>query len=91
MPVAQCQMNDYHANEFLISMGSTMNAVTVSPQFQIFIPQDVRDQVHLEAGQQMQVIAYNDRIELIPIQSPVHMRGFLKGINTSVPRELDRS
>jgi AbrB family looped-hinge helix DNA binding protein len=68
-----------------------MNAVTVSPQFQIIIPKEVRDQVHLEAGQQMQVIAYNDRIELIPIQSPAQMRGFLKGIDTTVPREADRS
>lgn len=68
-----------------------MNAVTVSPQFQILIPQEVRDQVHLEAGQQMQVIAYNGRIELIPIQSPAQMRGFLKGIDTTVPRDADRS
>ena len=68
-----------------------MNAVTVSPQFQIVIPQEVRDQVHLEVGQQMQVIAYHDRIELIPVQSPAQMRGFLKGIDTTVPREADRS
>lgn len=67
-----------------------MNAVTVSPQFQIVIPQEVCDQVHLEAGQQMQVIAYDGRIELIPLQSPIHLRGFLKGIDTSVPREADR-
>ncbi|MCX7193550.1 MAG: AbrB/MazE/SpoVT family DNA-binding domain-containing protein [Proteobacteria bacterium] len=67
-----------------------MNAVTLSPQFQVFIPQEVRDRVHLEAGQQVQVIAYNDRIELIPIQSPERMRGFLRGIDTSVPREDDR-
>lgn len=68
-----------------------MNAVTVSPKFQIVIPQEVRDQVHLEAGQQMQVIAYNDRIELIPIQSPAQMRGFLKGLDTTVVRETDRA
>lgn len=67
-----------------------MNAVTLSPQFQVFIPQEVRDQVHLVAGQQMQVIAYNDRIELIPIQSLKKMRGFLIGIDTTVPREDDR-
>jgi AbrB family looped-hinge helix DNA binding protein len=67
-----------------------MNAVTLSPQFQVFIPQEVRDQVHLVAGQQMQVIAYNDRIELIPIQSPERMRGFLRGIDTTVSREDDR-
>ena len=63
-----------------------MNAVTLSPKFQIVIPQEVRDQVHLEAGQQMQIIAYNDRIELIPIQLPARMRGFLKGIETTVPQ-----
>ncbi len=68
-----------------------MNAVTISPQFHIVIPKEVRDQVHLEAGQQMQIIAYNDRIELIPLQSPAQMRGFLKGIDTSVPREADRT
>lgn len=68
-----------------------MNAVTVSPKFQIVIPQEVRDQVHLEAGQQMQVIAYNDRIELIPIQAPAQMRGFLKGLDTTVVRETDRA
>ena len=45
-----------------------MNAVTLSPRCQVFIPPEVCDQVHLVAGQQMQVIAYNDRIELIPIQ-----------------------
>lgn len=61
-----------------------MNAVTVSPQFQIVIPQEIREQVHLEAGQQMQVIAYNGRIELIPLQSPIQLRGFLKGIDTSI-------
>lgn len=68
-----------------------MNAVTVSAKFQIVIPQEVRDQIHLEAGQQMQIIAYDDRIELIPLQSPAHMRGFLKGIDTTVPREADRA
>ncbi len=67
-----------------------MNAVTLSPKFQIVIPQEVRDQVHLEAGRQMQIIAYNDRIELIPIQLPARMRGFLKGIETTVLREDDR-
>jgi AbrB family looped-hinge helix DNA binding protein len=68
-----------------------MNAVTVSPQFQVIIPQEVRDQVHLVAGQQMQIIAYDGRIELIPLQSPAHLRGFAKGIDTSVPREADRT
>lgn len=68
-----------------------MNAVTVSPKFQVVIPQEVREQLHLEAGQKMQVIAYENRIELIPLRTPKQLRGFLKGIDTSVEREGDRA
>ncbi|MDD5328745.1 MAG: AbrB/MazE/SpoVT family DNA-binding domain-containing protein [Sulfuricella sp.] len=68
-----------------------MHAVTVSPKFQVVIPQVVRELLHLEAGQKMQVIAYENRIELIPLQSPAQLRGFLKGIDTTVMREDDRA
>jgi AbrB family looped-hinge helix DNA binding protein len=67
-----------------------MNAVTVSPKFQVVIPQAVREQLHLQAGQKMQVIAYENRIELIPLESPAKLRGFLKGIDTTIEREGDR-
>ncbi len=67
-----------------------MNAVTVSPKFQLVIPAEVREQLHLEAGQKMQVIAYDNRIELIPLQSPTRLRVFLKGLYSTVPREADR-
>ena len=33
---------------------------------------------------------YDDRIELIPIRPIQEMRGFLKGIDSTVPREADR-
>lgn len=67
-----------------------MNAVTVSPKFQVVIPQAVREQLHLQAGQKMQVVAYENRIELIPLESPAKLRGFLKGIDTTIEREGDR-
>lgn len=67
-----------------------MHSVTVSPKFQVVIPQAVREQLHIEAGRKLQVIAYNDRIELLPIESPQDLRGFLAGIDTSVTREGDR-
>ncbi len=44
----------------------------------------------LRSGQKIQAIAYEDRIELIPIRRMKEMRGFLRGIDTSVERELDR-
>lgn len=67
-----------------------MSAVTVSPKFQVVIPQAVRKLLHLEAGQKMQVVAYENRIELIPMQTAAQLRGFLKGIDTTVEREGDR-
>lgn len=68
-----------------------MNAVTVTEKFQVAIPQVIREQLHLVAGQQMQVIAYDNRIELIPLSPPASLRGFIEGLDTSVPREADRA
>jgi len=67
-----------------------MEAVKLSPKFQVVIPRSVREKLHLVAGQRMQVVAYGNRIELIPEQEIGAMRGFLKGVDTSVPREDDR-
>ncbi|WP_415034088.1 AbrB/MazE/SpoVT family DNA-binding domain-containing protein [Azonexus sp.] len=68
-----------------------MLAVTVSPKFQVVIPQAVREQLHIEAGQKLQVLTYGQRIELLPMESPQALRGFLAGIATDVPREADRT
>jgi hypothetical protein len=38
----------------------------------------------------MQVVAYGNRIELIPKREITEMRGFLKGIDVTVERETDR-
>ena len=67
-----------------------MNTVTVSPKFQVVIPQMIRKSLGLQPGQKVQAILYENRIELIPIQPMQSMRGFLKGIDTSVEREADR-
>ncbi len=67
-----------------------MNTVTVSPKFQVVIPQMIRNSLGLQPGQKIQAILYENRIELIPIQPMQSMRGFLKGIDTSIEREADR-
>jgi AbrB family looped-hinge helix DNA binding protein len=67
-----------------------MEAVKISPKFQVVIPREVREKLHLVAGQRMQVIAYGNRIELIPEREIADMRGFLQGIDTTVERETDR-
>ncbi|RME79476.1 MAG: AbrB/MazE/SpoVT family DNA-binding domain-containing protein [Chloroflexi bacterium] len=67
-----------------------MYTVTVSPKYQVVIPQDFRKTLGLQPGQKVQVILYENRIELIPIKPISSMRGFLKGIDTSIEREDDR-
>jgi AbrB family looped-hinge helix DNA binding protein len=68
-----------------------MLAVTVSPKFQVVIPQAVREQLQIEAGQKLQVLSFDKRIELLPIESPTVLRGFLSGIDTTVSRDADRT
>lgn len=67
-----------------------MTAVTVSPKFQVVIPKDIRESMGIFSGQKVQVLTYQNRIELIPLKSMKEMRGFLKGINTDVQRDDDR-
>lgn len=67
-----------------------MATVRVSPKFQVVIPRDIREPLGLKAGQRMHVLRYENRIELIPVQSVKSLRGFAKGIDTAVPRDEDR-
>lgn len=67
-----------------------MATVTLSPKFQVVIPKQVRERLGLIPGQKIQAIVYGDRIELIPVRPATEMRGFLKGIDTSIKREPDR-
>ena len=67
-----------------------METVTISPKFQVVIPKAIRGDMGLKPGQKLHVIAHDNRIELIPVRPIRQMRGFLKGIDTSVEREVDR-
>lgn len=67
-----------------------METVTVSPKFQVVIPKEIREALKLAPGQKIQALLYENRIELIPLRPIKKMRGFLKGIDTSIDRETDR-
>jgi AbrB family looped-hinge helix DNA binding protein len=67
-----------------------METVTVSPKFQVVIPKGIRESLKLAPGQKIQALLYDNRIELIPVRSVKKMRGFLKGIDTSIDRDTDR-
>ena len=63
-----------------------MQTVTLSPKFQVVIPQAVREALGLRPGEKFQVVSYDGRIELIPVQRMKQSRGFLKGMNAKIDR-----
>jgi AbrB family looped-hinge helix DNA binding protein len=67
-----------------------MLSVKVSPKYQVVIPKEIRESLHLVPGQKMQVVQYENRIELIPERDISELEGFLKGIDTTFIREDDR-
>lgn len=67
-----------------------MTAVTVSPKFQIVIPKNIREAMGIFSGQKIQMLSYQNRIELIPLHPMKQMKGFLKGIDTNIERDEDR-
>jgi AbrB family looped-hinge helix DNA binding protein len=67
-----------------------VGTLTISPKFQVVIPKPIRDKLRLSPGQKIQAIVYNNRIELIPVRPIKDMRGFLKGMDTTIEREGDR-
>jgi len=64
-----------------------MDAITVSPKYQVVIPRKVREMLRIKIGQKMQVVAYNNRVVLIPVRPIQEARGSLKGMDTTVNRE----
>ena len=67
-----------------------MDTVTLSPKFQVVIPQAIREALRLAPGEKFRVLRYADRIEFIPVRPIQQMRGYLRGMNTSIERGDDR-
>ncbi|MCY3545370.1 MAG: AbrB/MazE/SpoVT family DNA-binding domain-containing protein [Gemmatimonadetes bacterium] len=62
----------------------------MSARYQVVIPKDVREQLELTPGQRLQALPFKGRVELIPLEPIEAARGFVRGIDTDVPREGDR-
>ncbi|MBU1205977.1 MAG: AbrB/MazE/SpoVT family DNA-binding domain-containing protein [Proteobacteria bacterium] len=64
-----------------------MDIVTVPPKYQVVIPRKVRERVRLRPGTRLQVISFDDRIELVPLRPMREMKGFLKGLDSTFQRD----
>ena len=67
-----------------------MASVTVSPKFQVVIPREARESLHIRPGQRLQVLVYNGQLRFIPIRALRELRGAYKGVGSKVDRDDDR-
>lgn len=67
-----------------------MTTLTLSPKFQVVVPKEIRDAMNLQAGMQMQVVQYGERIEFIPVRPMRQTRGLLRGMTTDFERDDGR-
>ncbi len=69
----------------------SVETVTISPKYQVVIPRRIREKLGLRPGEKLRVFVYDDRLEFVPVRKLRKMRGFLRGIDTTVIREPDRT
>ena len=72
---------------FVIRKEIDMDIVKLSSKFQIVIPRRVRERAGLKPGVKLQVISFDDRIELVPLRPMQEMKGFLKGLDSAFERD----
>ena len=65
-----------------------MSSVTVSPKFQVVIPKAIRERTNIQPGEKLQILSFDNRIELVRVRPLRQMRGFLKGLDPTFVREV---
>ncbi|HKN86264.1 MAG TPA: AbrB/MazE/SpoVT family DNA-binding domain-containing protein [Nitrospiraceae bacterium] len=64
-----------------------MATITISTKFQIVIPKEVREKLHLSPQQRLQVVEKGGVITLVPEVPLKSLKGALKGMSKSDIRE----
>ena len=55
-----------------------MSTTTISPKFQVVIPKEVREKLHLKSGQKLTVVTKGGMVYLIPERPLASFKGFIK-------------
>ena len=66
-----------------------MDTVTLSRSFRVVIPRAIREALLLSAGDELRVLCHAGRVEFIPVRPIQKMRGFLRGMDTTVERDAE--
>lgn len=64
-----------------------MTQVKLSSKYQIVIPEDVRGELALKPGQQLQVWARGEQIVAVKVRPLSEVFGMFPGLDTSDPRD----
>ena len=64
-----------------------MSTATLSSKFQLSLPKALRETMHLQAGQQFELIPMGSVIQLVPKTSIESLRGIASGANTEQYRD----
>lgn len=67
-----------------------METVTLSQDFQVTIPRAICEMLQLNPGTQLHVLEHDGKVEFIPVSAMREMRGFLRGMDTTIERDEDR-
>jgi len=69
-------------------MSNTMSTtVTVSPKYQIVIPQEAREAMQIKPGQRVMFMEWRGSFVLVPVPEPDEAFGMFKGHDVRIERE----
>lgn len=64
-----------------------MHSATLSSKFQLCIPKDLREKLHMRAGQTFIFIPHGNSIQLVPDREMKDVKGILTGANVANIRD----
>lgn len=68
-----------------------MTKTSVSPKYQVVIPKEVREKIHIKPGQKLVIFERAGVIHLIPIVPLKKLRGIFKGRGIDLTDLRDKS
>ena len=67
-----------------------MTTVTLSPKFQLVIPQDVRESLNLKPGIKMSVFKLGRSIQIVPVPTLEELQLELRGCGSDITDDPER-
>ena len=65
----------------------TMASVTISPEYQVSIPPEVREKLNIQPGQKLEILVYDGQMHFVPVVPVESLFGIFKGFEIPYERE----